>query len=155
MINETTKKKKRNKSEQMEFNFIITLLVTIVLVAGFLLGYEVLLDKDANANIELVKDSSLTIKEGDKVFIDFDTYIDGVAYDGATTKEAGADLVIGSNTLTDLEQQLIGAHPGDELELYITFAEDYKNNKTLAGKEVLFKVKVHGIYQEKVVEEME
>ena len=29
--------------------------------------------------------------------------------------------------------------------------EDYKNNKTLAGKEVLFKVKVHGIYQEKVL----
>lgn len=154
MSTENTKKKTRTRADQMEFNFIITLIVTIVLVAGFLLGYEIILDKEANPNVELVTDSSLTVKDGDKVFIDFDTYIDGVAYDGATTKGAGADLVIGSDTLTDLEQQLIGAHPGDELEIYITFAEDYKNNKTLAGNKVLFKVTVHGIYQE-IVEEAE
>ena len=155
MSNEVTKKRKRTQAEQMEFNFIITLIVTIVLVAGFMLGYEVILDKEANSNMELVKDSSLTVKDGDKVHIDFDSYIDGVAYDGATTGGKGADLVIGSDTLTDMEQQLIGTHPGDKLEIYITFSEEYKNNKTLAGKKVLFKITVHGIYQEKVENNVE
>ncbi len=148
MSNETMKKKKRTPAQQMEFNFMVTLVVTVFLVVGLMLGYEVILDQEANSNMELVEDSSLTVKEGDKVHIDFDSYIDGVAYDGATTGGSGADLVIGSDTLTDMEQQLIGSHPGDELEIYITFSEDYKNNKTLAGKEVLFKITVHGIYQE-------
>ena len=154
MNEETTKKKKRTASQQMEFNFIVTLVVTIVMVAAILLGYEVIMDKEANSNMELVTDSSLTVKDGDKVHIDFDSYIDGVAYDGATTGGKGADLVIGSDTLTDMEQQLIGAHPGDKLEIYITFSEDYKNNQTLAGKKVLFKITVHGIYQE-IVDEAE
>ncbi len=149
MNEEVTKKKKRTQAQQMEFNFMVTMVVTVFLVVGLILGYEVIQDKEANSNLELVKDSSLTVKDGDKVHIDFDSYIDGVAYDGATTGGKGADLVIGSDTLTDMETQLIGAHPGDKLEIYITFAEDYKNNKTLAGKKVLFKVTVNGIYQEK------
>ena len=153
MNEETTKKKKRTAAQQMEFNFFVTLVVTIVMVVAILLGYEVIMDKENNSNMELVTDSSLTVKDGDKVHIDFDSYIDGVAYDGATTGGKGADLVIGSDTLTDMEKQLIGAHPGDKLEIYITFAENYKNNKTLAGKKVLFKITVHGIYQEIVDEE--
>jgi len=147
-------KKKKTANQRMESNFIVTIVVAVLMVVALLLGYEIMLDKEANSNMELVTDSSLTVKDGDKVHIDFDSYIDGVAYDGATTGGKGADLVIGSDTLTDMEQQLIGAHPGDELEIYITFSEDYKNNQTLAGNKVLFKIKVHGIYQE-IVDEAE
>lgn len=154
MKTENQKKKAKTANQRMESNFMITLVVTVVLVVGLLLGYEVMMDNEKSANVELVTDSSLTVKDGDKVHIDFDSYIDGVAYDGATTGGAGADLVIGSKTLEGMEQQLIGAHPGDEIEMYITFDEDYKNNKTLAGNTVLFKVMVHGIYQE-IVEEAE
>ncbi len=92
-------------------------------------------------------DSSLTVKDGDKVNIDYVGYIDGKAFDGGDTQGQGTDLTIGSGSyIDDFEDQLIGAHPGDKVEVKVTFPENYGNDE-LNGKEATFKVTVNGIYE--------
>jgi len=91
-------------------------------------------------------DTSLTVKDGDTVNIDYVGSIDGVEFAGGNTNGAGADLTIGSGTyIDDFEEQLIGAHPGDTVEVNVTFPENY-GNEQLNGKDALFVVEVNGIY---------
>lgn len=60
-------------------------------------------------------DTSLTVKDGDTVNIDYVGKIDGTAFDGGSTNGQGTDLEIGSGSyIDDFEDQLVGAHPGDE-----------------------------------------
>lgn len=92
-------------------------------------------------------DESLTVEDGDTVNIDFIGSVDGVEFDGGNTKEAGTDLVIGSNSyIDDFEEQLIGHHPGETVDVNVTFPENY-GKKDLNGKDALFKVTINGIYQ--------
>lgn len=91
-------------------------------------------------------DTSLMVKDGDTVNIDYVGSIDGVEFAGGNTNGAGADLTIGSGTyIDDFEEQLIGAHPGDTVEVNVTFPENY-GNEELNGKDALFVVEVNGIY---------
>ena len=92
-------------------------------------------------------DTSLTVKDGDTVNIDYVGKIDGTAFDGGSTDGKGTDLVIGSGTYIDnFEEQLIGAHPGDKVEVTVIFPDDYQA-ADLAGKEAVFDVTVNGIYE--------
>lgn len=92
-------------------------------------------------------DSSLKVKDGDTVNIDYVGKIDDVAFDGGSTDGKGTDLVIGSGSYIDnFEEQLIGAHPGDKVEVKVTFPDDYQATD-LAGKEAVFDVTVNGIYE--------
>lgn len=85
------------------------------------------------------------IKDGDTVNIDYVGYVDGVAFEGGDTKGKGANLTIGSHTyIDDFEEQLIGAKPGDTVNVNVTFPEDYGNTE-LKGKDALFVVKVNYI----------
>lgn len=91
-------------------------------------------------------DTSLTVEDGDTVNIDYVGSVDGVEFAGGNTNGAGADLTIGSGTyIDDFEEQLIGSHPGDTVEVNVTFPEDY-GNEELNGKDALFVVEVNGIY---------
>lgn len=93
-------------------------------------------------------DSSLTVKDGDTVNIDYVGSIDGVEFEGGNTNNAGTDLTIGSGLyIDDFEEQLIGSHPGDTVNVTVTFPEDYQQ-EDLQGKEALFVVTVNGIYTE-------
>ena len=84
---------------------------------------------------------------GDTVNIDYVGSIDGVEFQGGNTNGSGADLVIGSHTyIDDFEEQLIGHHPGDSVDVTVTFPEDYGKDE-LNGKEALFKVTINGIYK--------
>lgn len=97
---------------------------------------------------ELLTDAALAIKDGDKVNIDYVGTVDGEEFDGGNTKGNGADLTIGSGSyIDDFEDQLIGAHPGDTVEVNVTFPENYGNEK-LNGKDAVFTVTVNGIYEE-------
>ena len=92
-------------------------------------------------------DSSLEVTDGNKVNIDYVGKIDGVSFDGGSTDGKGTDLVIGSGTYIDnFEEQLIGAHPGDKVEVTVVFPDDYQA-ADLAGKEAVFDVTVNGIYE--------
>ena len=100
-----------------------------------------------SASASLQTDTSLTIEDGDTVNIDYVGSIDGVEFEGGNTKGNGADLVIGSHTyIDDFEEQLIGQHPGDSVDVTVTFPEDYGKDE-LNGKEALFKVTINGIYK--------
>ena len=100
-----------------------------------------------SASASLQTDTSLTIEDGDTVNIDYVGSIDGVEFEGGNTKGNGADLVIGSHTYIDnFEEQLIGHHPGDSVDVTVTFPEDYGKDE-LNGNEALFKVTVNVIYK--------
>ena len=93
-------------------------------------------------------DTSLTVEDGDSVNIDYVGSVDGVEFEGGSTQGQGTDLVIGSGSyIDDFEEQLIGAHPGDEVDVYATFPDPYNNNPDLSGKEALFEVTINGIYE--------
>lgn len=105
-------------------------------------------DTDDSADaVSYSTDTSLTIEDGDTVNIDYVGSIDGVEFDGGNTQGQGTDLTIGSGRyIDDFEEQLIGAHPGDSVEVTVTFPEDY-GNEELNGKEAVFDVTINGIYQ--------
>lgn len=92
-------------------------------------------------------EADLTVADGDTVNIDYIGYVDGEEFAGGNTNGMGTDLVIGSNSyIDDFEEQLIGAHPGDQVEVRVTFPENY-HEESLAGKEALFLTTVNGIYE--------
>ena len=87
-----------------------------------------------------------TIKDGDKVNIDYVGTMDGVEFEGGNSGGNGYDLTIGSGQFIEgFESQLIGHKPGDEFSIDVTFPEDY-NKAELAGKPAQFAITVHGIY---------
>ncbi len=78
--------------------------------------------------------------DGDKLIINFTGRIDGEAFDGGTAE--GAELVIGSGQfIPGFEEQLIGAKPGDTLDVTVTFPSDYQAAH-LAGQEAVFETEV-------------
>ncbi len=98
-------------------------------------------EREANSRTVTVEDSA--VQKGDIATIDFEGFVDGVAFDGG--KGENYDLEIGSNTfIPGFEDQLVGAEIGKELDVNVTFPEEY-GAKELAGKEAVFKCKVNGI----------
>lgn len=88
-----------------------------------------------------------TAKNGDTAVIDFEGFLDGVPFEGG--KGEGHSLELGSGSFVPgFEEQLVGAKAGDELELNVTFPEDY--HADLAGKAVVFKVKVQEVKEKQV-----
>ncbi|MFT6915864.1 MAG: trigger factor [Motiliproteus sp.] len=88
--------------------------------------------------------------EGDQVNIDFEGFKEGVAFEGG--KAAAHELVLGSNTMIPgFESGLIGQVPGAELELAVTFPEDYQS-ADLAGQVVTFNVKVNTVSEPELPE---
>ena len=81
-------------------------------------------------------------ENGDTVNIDFDGYLDGVPFEGG--KAEGFSLELGSGTFVPgFEEQVVGMQIGEEKDLDITFPENY--TEELAGKAVVFKVKLNGV----------
>jgi trigger factor len=87
--------------------------------------------------VEEVRDAA----EGDALRIDFLGRIDGEAFEGGSAE--AFQIEIGSNSLVPgFEEQLIGAKVGDDVEVTVTFPEDYPG-EAVAGKDAVFEVKVH------------
>ncbi|MCH5584650.1 trigger factor [Shimazuella sp. AN120528] len=83
------------------------------------------------------------VENGDTVVIDFEGFVDGVAFEGG--KGENYSLEIGSNTfIPGFEEQLIGLGLGEEKDVDVTFPEDYRATD-LAGKPATFRVKLHEI----------
>jgi trigger factor len=90
--------------------------------------------------------------DGDAVLIDFEGFVDGQAFQGG--KADDYLLTLGSNSLIDdFEEQLVGAKPGDEVEVEVTFPDEYQE-PALAGEDAVFKVKVKEV-REKVLPELD
>jgi len=92
---------------------------------------------------ELVVKEEGNVENGDVAVIDFEGFNEGVAFDGG--KGENYPLEIGSNTfIPGFEEQLIGMATGEEKDINVTFPENY-GAADLAGKAVVFKVKVNEI----------
>ena len=104
--------------------------------------------QEKNSRIFSVTDRP--VKDGDEVIIDFEGFVDGEAFEGG--KATDFSLKIGSHTFIDnFEEQLIGKNPGENVEVNVTFPEDYAQ-KSLAGKAALFKVEVKEIKEKELPE---
>ena len=89
-------------------------------------------------------------KNGDAILMDFLGKVDGVAFEGGSAE--GHQLELGSGQfIPGFEEQLVGQKGGDELDVTVTFPENY-GAEHLAGKEAVFTVKVHEVQEAAPVE---
>ncbi len=97
----------------------------------------------AERNARMVSVEDRAAKDGDTVIIDFEGFTDGKPFEGG--KAEGHSLVLGSGQfIPGFEEQIVGKNIGDEFDITVTFPEDY-GAKELAGKEAVFKIKLHEI----------
>ncbi len=146
--------------------FIFTALVAVKpeVTLGQYKGVEVekknaeVTEDEVNAEIDRVRESNArtvvvedrAIEDGDIATIDFEGFVDGVAFEGG--KGTDHPLTIGSHSFIDnFEEQLIGKNTGDEVEVNVTFPEQYQA-KDLAGKPATFKVVIKEIKKKELPE---
>lgn len=166
MAQERRARERRKKELQRKISKIVVIVLPIIAVIALIIAIIVTsgsskdttssgdaatesssTDNSTDDSTSYSTDSSLTVEDGDTVNLDYVGSIDGVEFDGGNTQGNGTDLTIGSGRyIDDFEEQLIGAHPGDEVEVTVTFPDDY-GNEELNGKEAVFDVTVNGIYQ--------
>ena len=104
---------------------------------------EAELKKEQEKNSRTVNVDDRAVENGDMIKLDFEGFVDGVAFDGG--KGENYDLTIGSNSfIPGFEDQLVGAKIGEEVDVNVTFPEEY-HAKDLAGKAAVFKCKVNAI----------
>lgn len=109
---------------------------------------EVKKEQDKNARTVAVEDRAAA--NGDITTIDFEGFVDGVAFEGG--KGTDYALTLGSSTfIPGFEDQLVGANTGDHVEVKVTFPEEYQA-KELAGKEAVFQCDVKKIETKEVPE---
>ena len=105
-------------------------------------------DEEVEAEINKVRESNARMldiddratQDGDTVLIDFDGYVDGKQFEGG--KADDYSLVLGSHSFIDnFEEQLVGKNIGDDVEVNVTFPENYQAEE-LQGKPAVFKVKI-------------
>lgn len=146
------------------FIFTATVAVKPEVTLGEYKGIEIekkeveVTDEELNAEIDRVRESNsrmITIddratQDGDTVIIDFDGYVDGEQFDGGYAEDYS--LVLGSGTFIEgFEDQLIGKNIGDDVEVNVTFPEQYQAEE-LQGKPAVFKVKVKEIKMKELPE---
>lgn len=103
-----------------------------------------------NRNARVVTIEDRPVENGDIAVIDFEGFVDGIAFPGG--KGENYDLEIGSGSfIPGFEEQLIGAAAGADVDVNVTFPEEY-HAADLAGKAAIFKVKVHEIKKKELPE---
>ena len=101
------------------------------------------INREREQNSRMLTIDDRPVQKDDIAVIDYEGFVDGVPFEGG--KGENYSLTIGSNSFIDtFEEQLIGKSIGEELEVNVTFPEEY-HAKELAGKPALFKVKINEI----------
>ena len=102
-------------------------------------------DKVRDRNARFVTESDEAVKMGDTVSIDFEGFVDGVAFDGG--KGTDHELTLGSGSfIPGFEEQIAGHKLGEEFDVVVTFPTEY-HAKDLAGKEATFKTALKALKQ--------
>ncbi len=108
------------------------------------------IDKERENSARTLTIEDRPVKNGDITTIDFEGFLDGVAFDGG--KGSDYPLTIGSGAfIPGFEEQLVGAELGKETEVRVTFPADY-HASDLAGKDAVFKCTVKGIKEKQLPE---
>ena len=101
------------------------------------------LEEEQKKNARTITVEDRAVQDGDEVVLDFEGFVNGVAFAGG--KGENYPLTIGSGSfIPGFEEQLIGAETGKEVEVNVTFPAEY-HAEDLAGKEAVFKCTVHEI----------
>lgn len=114
-------------------------------------------DEDVEQNLENRRQNAAELalkedaaEEGDTVVIDFEGFKDGEAFEGGKAENHSLELGSGQ-FIPGFEDQLIGAKSGDDIEVNVTFPEEYQA-EDLAGKDVVFNVTVHEVKSKRLPE---
>ncbi|MDN6663970.1 MAG: trigger factor [Tetragenococcus koreensis] len=108
------------------------------------------LQREQEQQAEMVIKEDEPAAQGDTVVIDFEGFVDGESFEGG--KAENHSLELGSNSfIPGFEEQLVGAKADDNLDVTVTFPEDYQA-EDLAGKEAVFKVTVHEVKEKELPE---
>ena len=101
------------------------------------------LEEEQKKNARTIAVEDRAVQDGDEVVLDFEGFVDGVAFEGG--KGENYPLTIGSGSfIPGFEEQLVGVEAGKEVEVNVTFPKEY-HAEDLAGKEAVFKCTVHEI----------
>lgn len=101
------------------------------------------IEKERERNARTIEVTGRAVQDKDEVTLDFEGFVDGVAFEGG--KGEDYPLTIGSGSfIPGFEEQLIGAEIDKEVELNVTFPKEY-HSEELAGKDATFKCTVHTI----------
>ena len=104
--------------------------------------------QEKNARLVTIEDRA--VEQGDITTIDFEGFVDGVAFEGG--KAENHELEIGSGSfIPGFEDQIVGMKIDEEKDINVTFPKEYFS-KDLAGKEAVFKVKLHAIKKKEMPE---
>lgn len=114
-------------------------------------------DEDIDKEIEAIREKNARIievtgrpvKNGDTVVIDFKGFVDEKQFEGGTSENYSLEIGSG-HFIPGFEEQLVGAEAGQEVDVNVTFPENYANEE-LAGKSALFKVTVKEIKEKQLV----
>ena len=114
-------------------------------------------DEDIDKEIEMLRQRNARMvaverpaKDGDMVIIDYAGFVGDNQFEGGTAEKQ--PLRLGSNTfIPGFEEQLIGLAIGEERDVKVTFPEEY-HSEELAGKEAIFKCKLHEVKEEELPE---
>ena len=108
------------------------------------------IDKEREQNARIISVEDRAVENGDMTVIDFEGFVDGVAFEGG--KGTDYPLTIGSHSFIDtFEDQLVGKNIGEEVEVNVTFPEEY-HAEELKGKPAMFKVTIKEIKKKELPE---
>ncbi len=106
------------------------------------------IEKERENNARTIEVTDRPVKDGDMTILDFEGFVDGVAFDGG--KGENYPLTIGSGAfIPGFEEQLVGAEIGREVEVNVTFPEDYQAEE-LKGKAAVFKCTIKEIKEKEL-----
>ncbi|MFD0678843.1 MULTISPECIES: trigger factor [unclassified Paenibacillus] len=101
------------------------------------------LDKLQKRHAELVPLEEGAVENGDTVSIDFEGFVDGVAFEGGQAEKYSLEIGSGS-FIPGFEEQVIGLNKGEDKDITVSFPENY-HSEDLKGKEAVFKIHLHDI----------
>ena len=110
-------------------------------VTDDMIDHEIEHVRERNSRMVTVDDRAA--EKGDIAVIDFEGFVDGVAFDGGKAENYNLELGSG-NFIPGFEDQIIGHNADDEFTIDVTFPEEYQNEE-LKGKDAQFKIKLHEI----------
>lgn len=111
---------------------------------------EAKIKEEAEKNARTVTVGGRPVQDGDEVILDFEGFVDGEAFEGG--KGENYPLTIGSGSfIPGFEEQLVGAEAEKEVEVKVTFPEEY-HAEELKGKDAVFKCTIHEIKEKQIPE---
>ena len=149
MTEEQEIRKGRKERQRRDLKRNLMLAIPAIILAGISIAILVsfIQTKNQLERSNLNTDVTLTVEDGDAVNIDYVGTIDGKEFSGSSTNGKSEDVVIGSGSyIDDFEEQLIGHHVGETVDVTVTFPEDYVD-ADLREKEAVFVTTINGIYR--------